>query len=258
MEGTERNLIKWLIILGSPLLSIITFLITYYVDPLDFNSHSPLAAVPATLFSIIILIIGQNISTHFEIRNTSEYSDRIYKAVKDYLHVTSVGSPERALEYISSRMVSLREVKNTSLNTEFESDRSDEKLYNTETYFDMSKQIGLLTSKKLIWKDICDNMGIVRQRYIDSIAKTNSKGKKHNYKYRIISHNEPQINFIILEYMDGVKEVLFNWDFRGLGQDPTVLLSRDNKIIEMFYLHFNNLWGQASPDHDKTATKSTS
>ena len=258
MKVPERNVVKWIIILGGPFLSIVTFLVTYYVNPLDFNIHSPLSAIPATLFSIIVLLIGQNISTHFEIRNTSEYSDRIYKAVKDYLHVTSVGSPERAIEYINSRMPSLREVKNTSLNTKFETDRSTEKLYDTDIYFDLSKQIGMLTNRNLIWKDICDNLGISRQRHINSIAQAHSRNKKHNYKYRIISHDEPQINFIILEYKDGVKEVLFNWDFRGLGQDPTVLLSRDDKIIEMFYLHFNNLWRKASPDHDNTATKSTS
>ncbi len=51
------------------------------------------------------------------------------------------------------------------------------------------------------------------------------------------------------------KEVLFNWDFRGLGQDPIVLLSRDDKIVEMFYIHFNNLWESASPDYHTTSEK---
>ena len=63
------------------------------------------------------------------------------------------------------------------------------------------------------------------------------------------------MNFIILEYKDGKKEVLFHWDFRGLGQDPIVLLSRDDKIVEMFYIHFNNLWESASPDYDTTSEK---
>jgi hypothetical protein len=53
-----------------------------------------------------------------------------------------------------------------------------------------------------------------------------------------------------LEYSDGSREVLFNWDFRGLGQDPIVLLSSDDKIIEMFNIHFNNLWRRASVDQD--------
>jgi hypothetical protein len=84
------------------------------------------------------------------------------------------------------------------------------------------------------------------------------KGKQPKYKYRVISHNEPQINFfILLEYFEGSKEVLFN-DFRGMGQDPIVLISRDNHIVEMFAIQFNLLWRRASEDHDSQATRSTS
>ncbi len=83
------------------------------------------------------------------------------------------------------------------------------------------------------------------------------KGNNSNYKYKLIAHREPQINFILLEYIDGKIEVLFNWDFRGIGKDPTVLLSRDQQITEMFAIQFNHLWRSASSYHDKKPIKST-
>ena len=102
----------------------------------------------------------------------------------------------------------------------------------------------------LLCKEIGDKHALQRFRNTFNLTKKSDK-----YKYRLISHSEPQMNFIILEYKDGKKEVLFNWDFRGLGQDPIVLLSRDDKIVEMFYIHFNNLWESASPDYDTTSEK---
>lgn len=66
------------------------------------------------------------------------------------------------------------------------------------------------------------------------------------------------MNFILLEYRDGAKEVLFNWDFRSAGQDPTVLISRDRQIVEMFAIHYTMLWRRATEDHDNQLIKSTS
>lgn len=244
--------------LAGPVLALIAFIVTYFIDPLQFGEQQPLSAVPAFLLSIIILIINQNISTNKEMQKASIYSDRIYEAIKDYMHVTPLGSPEKAIQYINSRLPALREAKNTTFNIEGEIERADEKFYDTEQYSEASHQIATYSNKGLIWKDLGDKFALDRLRLINKLASDISKNKKNNYKYRLISHSEPQMNFIILEYRDGSREVLFNWDFRGLGQDPTVLISRDRQIIEMFSIHYELLWRRASPDHDSIAVKSTS
>ena len=47
---------------ASSILSLIAFILTYFLDPLKYTSQSPLAAIPAFLLSIVILIIGQILS----------------------------------------------------------------------------------------------------------------------------------------------------------------------------------------------------
>lgn len=247
----------WLPIIGGPILSLVLFLGIWWLDPF---SLSQLSGIPAFFLSVIALSITQWLVTVREIQKTAAISDKIHDAVKNYLHVTPVGLPEDALRYIIGRLPAVREVMNTSFTLEVESERSDEKLYQTETYSEFSQAIANNT-KHLLWKDIGDHLALRRLRTIHALCNC-SVVPKHNlprYKYKVINHSEPQMNFILLEYQDGGgREVLFNWDFRGNGQDPTVLISRDNYIVEMFTIHFNLLWRRASEDHDNQATISDS
>lgn len=249
---------KWVYVITGPLLSLITFVLTYYLDPLNFSDRASLTALPAFLFSIIILLITHYISTNTELEKNTKYSDRIYEAVKDYLHITKIGSPEKAIEYVNSRLPSLKEVKNTSFNILEEQERTEEKLYYTESYNEMTKSISTYTNKGLIWKDIGDEKSLNRFRKISRYSSKKTKNGFEYYKYRIADGTDLQINFIILEFKGGDREVLFNWDFRSMGQDPTVLISRDPNIIEMFYIQFEHLWQRSPNDHDKIDTKSSS
>lgn len=249
---------QWVLLIAGPILSLVAFLAAYYIDPLNFGHHAPLAAVPAFLLSIVILLISHNIAAFKELERASTDSDRIYEAVKDYLHVTKVGSPEKAIQYVIARMPILRDVRNTSLNIKDEVERADEHLYETETYSEFGPHIAQWTSHQLRWKDIGDAEAIARMRRTAALARRSAGGDRPHYQYKLIAHNEPQINFILLNYADGTTEVLFNWDFRNIGQDPVVLLSRDRDIVEMFAVQFEHLWRAASPDHDSTAVRSTS
>jgi len=257
MTINENIFTKYIFIIIGPIISLIAFVITYYLDPLNFSNQQPYSALPAFLVSIVILIINHNINTSYELKKVNQYSDHIYDAVKDYLHVMTLGSPEKALSYVISRLPILREVKNTSFNLFDHLERADEKFYDTELYKDSLNQIAYYSCKKLIWKDIGDSFSLNRVRKINTLATSMAKGKKNHYKYRLISHNEPQLNFIILEYEDCSREVLFNWDFRGIGQDPTVLISRDKQILDMFTIHYSLLWKSSSIDHDNNAIRST-
>lgn len=248
---------QWVIVATGPVLSLVAFVTTYSFDPLNFGHRTPLAAVPAFLLSIVVLLITHNIASFLELEKASRDSDRIYEAVKDYLHVTKVGSPEKAIAYVVMRLPVLQDVRNTSLNIRDELERVDERLYETPTYEGLARHVARWSGRQLRWKDIGDGAAAPRMRAIEALATQSGKGNLH-YQYRLITHTEPQINFILLAYPDGTTEVLFNWDFRNIGQDPVVLLSRDRDIVEMFAVQFEHLWRSASPDHDSTAVRSTS
>ena len=250
-----RSVAVWLPIIAGPVIALIAFVVGYWIDPLSLKETK---AVAAFFFSVVVLMIGQWLVTVTEIQKTATYSDRLYDALKNYLHVTTIGSPEEALRYVQSRLPILREVHNTRLNTPEETERSDEKLYASGAFDALLDDIPIHCCKELIWKDIGDNHALNGFRQLHEQCTTGASAKKNRYKYKLLSHVEPQLNFILLEYRDGAKEVLFNWDFRGIGQDPTVLVSRDRHIVEMFSIQFSLLWHRGTVDHDSQATRSTS
>jgi hypothetical protein len=249
-DGISEKSARWIMLLGGPLLSLIAFVLAYSFDPLHFADAKPMAAIPAALLSISILIISQSVITELVSHRVSIRSDEICETIRTHLHVVALGSPEHAFRYIHSRIPELREVKNTSFNLESETERADEKLYASRIYSETAKHIATFCARNLIWKDIGDKVGLERLRVLHLLCIRRAKEKRTGYAYKLINHDEPQINFIILEYRDGSREVLFNWDFRGTGQDPRVLLSRAPDVIEMFSVQFALLWRHASPDHD--------
>ncbi len=244
MNSSRNN--KWFDYTFGPIMAIISFLFVYWLDPMDYKKDAA-TAIPAFLLSVVILFIDHGRLVSKESKKSADLYDKIYDAVKNYLHIIRIGSATKAMEYVNSRIPILIEIKNTSFNTNNEIERSDEKFYITEEYDNFQKQIAEYISKNLLCKELGDKFAFERFKKTYNLTERNER-----YKYKFISHNEPQINFIILEYKNGDKEVLFNWDFRGLGEDPTILLSRDEKIVNMFYIHFNNLWNVASPDYDIT------
>lgn len=240
---------------SSSILSLVAFIITYYLDPLKYTSQSPLAAIPAFLLSIVILIIGQIISIQSEIEKVSSDSNRICETVKNYLHVTKVGTPKSAWKYVIDRLPVLEYVQNTSFNFENETYKSNTRLYDDEIYKNSLSQIAKYVDQGLRWSDIGDNSSIERFKMINGFISDKHKGL---YSFKLIAQLEPQIDFILLTYKDGTTEVLFNWDFREIPQDPVVLLSRDHEIFNMFAAQYNGLWAVASKSYDNNATRSTS
>lgn len=244
---TSKSTQKWISLIISPTLSLVAFVLTYFIDPLKFDERSSLAAVPAFLLSIIILIIGQTINTHNEVEKVSEDSERISETVKNYLHITKMGTPKSAWEYIMHRLPVLEYVQNTSFNFESENEQSNERLYDGYSYQESFSEIAKFVNQGLLWKDIGDSSAIDRFRRINNEVINKGNG---NYQFKLIKQSEPQIGFVILTYKDGTVEVLFNWDFRDIPQDPVVLLSRDQELINMFAAQYKGLWRVAVYDYD--------
>lgn len=248
MRRAWRPAAAWIGLIAGPAAALASFLIAYFINPLNFGGRNALAAIPAFLLAVVVLLIGQNFAAYRELERAANQSLEIYEAVKDYLHVTKVGSPERAIGYITSRLPILQEVRNTSFNLRGQTDRADDMFYETALYAEFLGAIREWSSKGVRWKDIGDGLAVERFRSV--YRAVGGRPDASRYRYRLIKHNEPQLNFALLGYHDGTSEVLFNWDFRNLGQDPVVLLSRDRDIVEMFTVQFEHLWMRASPDHD--------
>lgn len=255
MSKKSFNKMQYVIMILSPILALVSFVVTYYIDPLNYADNSSLASIPAFLLSIIILVIGQIVAIHNEVAHVSIDSERIYETVKNYLNVTKLGTPQNAWKYIIDRLPLLEYVQNTSFNFNDEVELTDERLYCADTYQQSYNMIAKYIKRGLNWKDIGDKSALERFQKLNNIIMNNPKG---HYSYKIIKLLEPQIGFILLTYKDGTKEVLFNWDFRDIPQDPVVLLSRDEEIFNMFAAQYKGLLRVAVAPYDNNATKSTS
>ena len=251
----KNNFKKYTTLIFNPITALVTFVLTYILDPLKYEEQASLAAIPAFLLSVIILIIGQIMSIHNEVEKVSVDSERIYETVKNYLHVTKMGTPKSAWKYIINRLPILEYVQNTSFNFGDEYEQTNERLYDGNIYQQSFNEIATQINQGLRWKDIGDSTAIERFRKINSLISKEAKG---HYNFKLIKQTEPQIGFILLTYKDGTTEVLFNWDFRDIPQDPVVLLSRDQEIFNMFAAQYKGLWRVAVEDYDNRATKSTS
>lgn len=248
MNGWKRNLPLFI----SIVISVIAFLFGCFWDPLSLKEYS---AIPAFLFSVVSLLIGQIIGVQYEVNKVSDDSDRVCLTIRQYIHVVKVGTPKKAWKYIMDRLSVLDYVQNTSFNFEDEIEKTQHRLYKDDSYEKAGKKIAFYVSKGLQWQDVGDESSIARFKAIEEHIAEKTKGE---YIFRLIAQDIPQIGFILLTYKDGTKEVLFNWDFRDIPQDPTVLLSQDKDIFDMFAAQFNSLWKIASIPYDNTATKSTS
>lgn len=244
-------------IIGVPVISLLAFYISYVLDPSTVNS-SP--GILSLYVSIVILLISQWLSVIYELKQTTTKSKESVDAIKDHLHIISIGTPDKALGYISSRLSAIRYVYNTTLNTSDEAEVSDERFYSSQAYQDLQNKITECTRDGLLWKDVGDSYAKQRMLRLHQACKK-KEGENHGYLCRVISHDVPQINFIILEYKNEAqktenpvqndREVLFNWDFRRPGdKDPIVMLSRDVDFVGMFSTQFDLLWKASSVDHD--------
>ncbi|MFK0073067.1 hypothetical protein [Arthrobacter woluwensis] len=253
MRPLPERLVRMLASMAGPVLGVVIFLGTWLANPFHFE---PLSAIVGLAGSMVAVVGGQAWAAEKYLDKMSEdvkqavaHSLQTQEVVKQYLHVTTVGSPTTALEYIESRIPALKEVRNTSFNIRSIRDRADKVFYSDPSYDRFAGVLSYWTSRGLRWTDIGDELAVERLR---DLAARSASGQSTNsgYSYKLAFDRSPQLNFIILTYKDDVNEVLFNWDYRSYGQDPTVLLSRDREIITMFTVQFSHLLSSSAPDHD--------
>lgn len=246
MLSWRNSAYPWIGFIAGPLAAIASFVIAYFIDPLNFGEHDPLAAIPAFLLAVVVLMIGQNVAAYREIEQIAGSTRETSELVRNYLHVTKIGSTEEGIRYVASRLSLLHEARNTSFNVHGYTERANDMFYDTEPYDRLSDAIAKWAGRGVRWRDVGDEFAIERLRRISNASRTGGRTSHHQYK--LITEREPQINFVILGYPDGISEVLFNWDFRSMSQDPVVLLSRDRDIVNMFTVQFEHLWIRAESD----------
>lgn len=237
---------------AGPAVGFISFRFLSYYSPYSVGSSESI--VFSLVVSIFFLVLAHMYFMWLQYNNHVEQTEKIENIIKNSIHLIPVGSVTKAFEYINSRLPSIIEVQNTSFTTPESKDRANYKFYKTDIFESVDENISKYAANGLFWRDIGDNKDALQQmqdRYDRSVA----INEKHKYDYRKIKNKVPKMNFIILKYNNGDEEILFNWDLRDKSGEPTVYISRDMEIVQMFETHYTDLWQFAVDPHDNKDTK---
>ena len=245
MTKKRQNFI--LTIFAGPVISFISFIFLSYYSPYPIGSSESI--VFSLVVSIFFLVISHMYFMWHQYNNHVEQTEKIENIIKNSIHITPVGSVTKAFEYINSRLPSIIEVQNTSFTTPSSKDNANDKFYKTDIFDKGHKDIPKYAAKGLIWKDIGDNKDAVKQME-ERFNTANSINKNHKYSFKKFKNKIPKMNFILIKYRNNDEEILFNWDLRSKNGDPTVYVSRDKEIINMFSIHYYDLWEFADIPHD--------
>lgn len=221
-------------------LSLISFVILLKSDPLGLSEKSHNPELPAFFFSIVILMLSDRLATMIQLSESKALSEDIAEMVKSSHSVISFRTPRDAIQYVNNRMGALLSVESLSLNNDDEFSTTEDYLYRSSEYEKYINLIAKNVTSGLIWRDIGDKFA--EKKFGQTAKKINTPSAKGSFQTKLLDNATPQITFLILGYRDGVKEVLFNWDYRSPGAEPAVLLSRDEKMVQMFSTHFADLW----------------
>lgn len=230
---------------GGIVLSLIAFFVLLKGDPFGLTRVSGNPEHTAFFVSIIVLLLTEKLASIQRKVENETIGNNIVEMVKSSHSVTQFRDPRSAIHYVRAQLPQLRDVENISVNMKEEIEHVDSQLYRASEYSDLKREIAQCVMNGLRWRDIGDQYAETRFSDIaNMIIRESSQGI---YKYKFLKHKEPQMTFIVLRYRNGSPtEVLFNWDYRQPGQEPIVLLSRDERIVQMYSIHFSNLWQTAS------------
>jgi hypothetical protein len=237
---------------AGPAIGFISFMFLSYYSPYSVGSSESI--VFSLVVSIFFLVLAHMYFMWHQYNNHVEQTEKIENIIKNSIHLTPVGSVTKAFEYISSRLPSIVEVQNTSFTTPSSKDNADDKFYKTDIFDKVHKDIPKYAAKGLIWKDIGDNEDALKKME-ERFNRANSINKNHNYRFKKLKNKIPKMNFIIIKYLNKDQEILFNWDLRSKNEDPTVYVSRNKEVIDMFSIHYYDLWEFADIAHDIKDTK---
>ena len=245
MTKKRQNFI--LTIFAGPVISFISFIFLSYYSPYPIGSSESI--VFSLVVSIFFLVISHMYFMWLQYNDHLKQTEKIENIIKNSIHITPVGSVTEAFEYIDSRLDSIIEVRNTSFTTPPSKDNANDKFYKTDIFDKVHKNIPKYASKGLLWKDIGDNKDAINKME-ERFYTSNSFNKNHKYSFKKFKNKIPKMNFILIKYRNNDEEILFNWDLRSKNGDPTVYVSRDKEIINMFSIHYYDLWEFADIPHD--------
>ena len=195
----------------------------------------------------LVYLVAQNFSQAVQnmlVTNKIDAFDRsIGDALRNSSHVQFLGTSSSANAYIAQRIAGANVVRNTIItaNPEFISRSENEKIV-ADAYASVLKDRNLAT-----WFDVVSDNVAGLDRYKHIAENMNPKSGKLHTRQMPHGGAHAHVNFIILEFSSGEREVYFGWLFSEEEGQAHVFSTRDIRLVNLFYQYFQSLYRCADP-----------
>lgn len=217
------------------LVTCITFIVTLQTQLFSFATDSdPIVAILGSFcIATLAFLVTDRIACTVSHKQALDGVLKMLKSWHDELpHVSSsttrFESSEKAFEYLCLRMPDALEVLNTKLSQHKEPPQG--KFQN-----DYLATIKRCITKGLVYNDL---VTIGLSEYAKDLKKY-SASRNGTYKYCIVGTMPSSINFTVLKFPQGEKELLIGWvTSKSLGMEQPAFKILDLRIIELFERYF--------------------
>ena len=146
-----------------------------------------------------------------------------------------IGDDQNASKYVLTRLKGAEEISNTFITT-LTPERQRAIFGTDSTELIVSGVIDHLRQGKT-WNDIVSSQGLDRVQTISKRIKAEGI-ERRNYRACVLNGNCPTLNFIILTFANGNKEVYFGWGFHEEMAVGNVFRSKAPEIVQYFDKYF--------------------
>lgn len=242
-------------------------IITYIAAAISFafSAYDPLwellglpndqRASMTTGFSLFLMLLGHFLGVESLDRTLGAKIDTLSVAVNNINHVIGqsnihkLGTGDDGLRYLVSRFASATSIQNTRVPS------ANATKYRSEFAPTYGKAFEELVRSGTIVREI---VGVGLKSYCEKLASISRNADNPTYHYSIVDPKPISfINFTIIGYHDGAKEVIFGWPVSAVEEfSAQCFASKDPSLIQLFDIAFRELAAAGSLQKKEAETES--
>jgi hypothetical protein len=230
------------------------FVITSVVAILGFfltvgspDTAPPVLYCKGLVIGFSLFIVGIWVSQAIFLSDWSDEGKREFGILRNHILQSGeyMGSPEEAQEYILSFMSSVKSISNTHIKP-WSPDREMQTSVSPVTHDSYNKAVHDLIYRR--GGTVSDVVSEAYVEYFKNIRLDSAEGTQPSNKYTLcsVATEFRFVNYMILEYDDGAKDVFFGWLFDAkFPANGNVFRSSDPRLVLFYERHFLSLVSNA-------------
>jgi len=212
--------------------TILVFVISVYLAGIDFKTPFVLAFL--SLLGGLLFDRFASIGTDFKgMKDSQELIEGLKNEIRNSFNVECIESDRAISDYMSDRMKSAINVTNTFVGLGEPSRNADSA---SKSVLDLYRSF--FSNNGKIWTDAVSINELTGPRYRSISIAAQSEP---DHRIVLLRHSIPVLNFTIIDFGSGRKEVLFGWNYSTRSASKNLFLSDETELIRSFESYFESL-----------------